>query len=665
MLYYLDRTGKVLRKFPRPGGDVRMLHEYEEQALFWIEPARDDLEWLGFQPYREVMQLIDAKGSLLVPPGCVKHTREKPELQNLFPRYSTRKFGVVDHTGKVVVTPQWEGIKVFADGDGLIGVRKGDDIQYLNRNGSPTTRKPGRPAWQDAEGWQADYNPAAKKWGFKDESGKFVLGPEWDELQNARITRFNDGLAGAKKDGRWGFIDRTGKAVIPFEYGAVGAFSEGLAAVRKDGKFGFVDTTGKLVIPLNWDGVEEFRNGVASINLGGERDGQDSFMLTKGGKWGLIDKSGKVIVPVEWKDVRGLSQNRAWISKDAEKGKLGGSYALLDTAIGDTLTDFEWQDWRYNGDFSEEGLLLSKRGGLYGYLNAQGEVVIKLQFGVASQFSKGAAVVWTDSEDPSALSGIINAKGEWIFKSRPGAQLLAPNRGGSLLTDLFHGLAVIEETGPWGFVRINAKAAASQPATTPPPASAPSSIPSTKRLNLFNGRTLAGWKVLGTQNAFSVANEAIRGSGKGASLVYVGDDSAPPAWTDFDLACQVKTEEKANSGLWVHVPEPPPRRGALALEVQIDNEGSDPQKTGSLWSVKPVSTRQVRDGQWFALRVSVKGGTVRVFIDNKLVNEWTQPPDWQPPATMPEARLGSGTIGLQSNGGEVWFKNIEVIVPSP
>jgi len=49
-------------------------------------------------------------------------------------------------------------------------------------------------------------------------------------------------------------------------------FSEGLAAVVKDGKLGFVDTTGKVVIPLTYDCsmYEEFyfNHGLAVVAAG-------------------------------------------------------------------------------------------------------------------------------------------------------------------------------------------------------------------------------------------------------------------------------------------------------------------------------------------------------------------------------------------------------------
>ena len=47
------------------------------------------------------------------------------------------------------------------------------------------------------------------------------------------------------QDYKWGFVDLTGKEVIPCRYNRVGRFSEGLAAVDAEGKWGFIDKGGK------------------------------------------------------------------------------------------------------------------------------------------------------------------------------------------------------------------------------------------------------------------------------------------------------------------------------------------------------------------------------------------------------------------------------------
>jgi len=55
------------------------------------------------------------------------------------------------------------------------------------------------------------------------------------------------------KDGKWGYIDTTGKVVIQPQFVKARFFREGLAAVMVGIKWGYIDTTGKIVIQPQFD----------------------------------------------------------------------------------------------------------------------------------------------------------------------------------------------------------------------------------------------------------------------------------------------------------------------------------------------------------------------------------------------------------------------------
>ena len=62
------------------------------------------------------------------------------------------------------------------------------------------------------------------------------------------------------------------------KYDAGRNFSEGLALVNLNGKWGYVDKIGREVIPCKYDYACEFEEGLATVELNG--------------KWGFIDKHG-------------------------------------------------------------------------------------------------------------------------------------------------------------------------------------------------------------------------------------------------------------------------------------------------------------------------------------------------------------------------------------
>ena len=60
---------------------------------------------------------------------------------------------------------------------------------------------------------------------------------------------------------KWGYIDGTGKLVIPFQFDHAFGFSEGLAQVEIDGKCGFIGVQGDLRI--TWQNGSAVRNATA------------------------------------------------------------------------------------------------------------------------------------------------------------------------------------------------------------------------------------------------------------------------------------------------------------------------------------------------------------------------------------------------------------------
>jgi hypothetical protein len=106
------------------------------------------------------------------------------------------------------------------------------------------------------------------KYGYIDKTGKAVT-----SLYNEIGAFSEDGLAKVKLDGKYGYIDKTGEEVIPVKYDRIGAFSaDGLAVVVLDGKYGYIDKTGKkntakLDAVLDADIVELLENGIIEAEI--------------------------------------------------------------------------------------------------------------------------------------------------------------------------------------------------------------------------------------------------------------------------------------------------------------------------------------------------------------------------------------------------------------
>ena len=91
---------------------------------------------------------------------------------------------------------------------------------------------------------------------------------------------FSDGLAKFKNtEGKWGFIDQTGKKVIKGQYDYVESFNEGYAMVKvkdpdtKAERRGIINTKGEEIIKLRekYSSLSSFHDGLAAYKENHER----------------------------------------------------------------------------------------------------------------------------------------------------------------------------------------------------------------------------------------------------------------------------------------------------------------------------------------------------------------------------------------------------------
>ena len=116
------------------------------------------------------------------------------------------------------------------------------------------------------------------KEGYIDKTGKIVIPCSFEDAEE-----FNEGIAWVSKGYmKWGCIDKNGQTVVPFIYDR-GEFHEGLAMIYKESNRkilnGYIDKSGNIVIPCIYDYGDHFNCGVAKVN----KDNK-SFYIDKQGK---------------------------------------------------------------------------------------------------------------------------------------------------------------------------------------------------------------------------------------------------------------------------------------------------------------------------------------------------------------------------------------------
>lgn len=206
--------------------------------------------------------------------------------------------------------------------------------------------------------------------GFKDAAGKVVIAAKYDGCGN-----FHEGLAyvgidNGSKDGYkhlQGFIDQTGKIVIPIKHeaqdrqhgggGLYQNFGDGLFAIYHEGYYGYMDKQQKLVIPYKHDEAGEFSDGMAVVG--------------KNDLYGAINKAGKLVVPIKYARLGSFSEGRAAFS-------------------------------------------LGNNGEKTGYIDTKGKVLLPPKWNAGEKFSEGLAVVLGSDYK----WGVIDTEGNYIVKPK-------------------------------------------------------------------------------------------------------------------------------------------------------------------------------------------------------------------------------------------------------
>jgi hypothetical protein len=182
---------------------------------------------------------------------------------------------------------------------------------------------------------------------------------------------------------------------------------------------------------------------------------------------------------------------------------------------------------------------------------------------------------------------------------------------------------------------------------------------------LFNGKDLTGWKMVGP-GRFVIEDGMLKTEGGMGLLYFTGQK-----FGNQTVRVVFKTASpKANSGVYIRMPEAPkdPWYGVHnGYEVQIDAGDDDWHCTGSIYSLSKVTSRpQKPGGEWNTMDIQLQGKKTIVLVNGQKVNEYdmNQPvPErtkWYEPIRGPRAEYGY--IGLQNHDGAsmVYFKEVSV-----
>ncbi len=267
---------------------------------------------------------INSMGNFIIPP---EYSYAYPFQENKLAIVEKEEgSGIINEAGKFIVRPKYDFIQPFSEGLAIVQDKSGSRV--IDQQGREITAKPYAYISSFQEG-RAVFQNQRMQYGYLDVEGREVIPAIYTYAND-----FQGGYAVVKvKEGEYALLNKKGGIEERYPYAFVGTLGDGLLAFQEteQGKYGFINKSGQAVLPPSYTGVQPFQKGRAIVNVAEDYHN----------RYGVIDKAGTFIIKPQYNDIEELGEERfaVGIPVDEDKPFVGSKYAIYDTN-GNQLTNF-------------------------------------------------------------------------------------------------------------------------------------------------------------------------------------------------------------------------------------------------------------------------------------------------------------------------------------
>jgi hypothetical protein len=470
---YIDKTGKVVSSGYEEASDFSEglapvkkdgRYGYVDAAGKMVIPARYDdagrfSDGLAAVRVGDLCGYVDKTGNSVIKPQYTWATWFSGGLAVV---KIDGKFGAIDRTGAITIQPGFQDMGYMSEE--FIAVEQDGKWGFAGKTGTVVIS----PQFDRVDKFSNGLAPAwsGNKCGFIDTTGKWVIEPKYREAlpfseglaavaveKQDMVRDANGRVVSMKRYNLWGYIDITGKEVIPLELMNVGSFSEGMASGWKDGQFVFIDKTGKIALaPIYNSKTGGFHNGLARTQIGARcgyineagamvipqlyaggcpfYEGLAAVQPLADGAWGFIDTAGHMAIKPQFGAVLGFQKGLARVRVDWKWGIIDKTGKVVLEPKFDNI-----------GRYTDKVLAANMRDN-WGFFDWTGQVVVEPQFASASFLGDGQTIVIRDGK-----YGVVDTAGKMVVPTQY-------NDAGWLFSN---GLLPVSKDGKWGFIDATGK----------------------------------------------------------------------------------------------------------------------------------------------------------------------------------------------------------------
>lgn len=223
--------------------------------------------------------------------------------------------------------------------------------QIVDKDGNPLSQN----NFEKIGFFNQDLAPASvdNKWGYINKTGEFVIKPQFDSA-----SEFCNSIAKVMVNNKAALIDTKGNYVILPKYNQIETTSNNLYMVKKDNKYGYINQEDKVIIPVKFE------------SLGGLFISQNNMEVNAiakyNSKWGIIDKKGNFVIKPEFDSLVQIRPNQYKIG-------INGLYGIIDGS-GKYLIEPKYEEILIGGYFNNSNVNI-KLNGKWGYIDNNWKIV--------------------------------------------------------------------------------------------------------------------------------------------------------------------------------------------------------------------------------------------------------------------------------------------------
>lgn len=211
--------------------------------------------------------------------------------------------GFINPKGQMVIAARFAHAGDFSAGVAWVRPTSDDKaVFFIDRHGATVSD-----VYEDARDYSEGLAAVRSSgvWGYVDTSGQYAIRPMF---RDPVAGRFVDGHARVSIDGKWGLINKAGEIVVAPQFDMMYDPSSGRVTVWRGDRGGFIDMSGKVVIPCKYRFVRPFSEGLTPAR----REYRSGV--------GYIDMDGRGVIPAKFEKGLDFDGGLAWVETDKTVG---------------------------------------------------------------------------------------------------------------------------------------------------------------------------------------------------------------------------------------------------------------------------------------------------------------------------------------------------------